>query len=72
MSENAIEEARRRRHGDFITESVLVVCDSCNDFEFSITYKGDPDAGGIGMAVKDDFDLTTCPFCGADTDFLNQ
>lgn len=65
---DVLDQLARRRHGNKISERATVRCTKCDDYELTVSYSGDPEAGGVGTAINDDADLTTCPVCGADTE----
>lgn len=65
---DVLDRLARRRHENRITERVTIRCTECDDYELTVRYTGDPDAGSVGTAINDDADLTTCPVCGAETE----
>lgn len=65
---DVLDELARRRHGDRIVETATVACTSCDDYEITYRYAGDPDAGSVGGIVNEGADLETCPVCGAETE----
>lgn len=59
------------RRSDKIQSSAGVQCsEDADHFELEVRYRGDPQAGGVGDAIRDGADLTTCPVCEAETEPL--